>query len=150
MDCSLAPQQHEYRLIMRVLARWRALADLRGLPRRSQIDPRAFGEDWRHCLLIDLDPRPEHSRLAFVGEGLRDPSWPTFERQSIAECAQETLLYTATSYLDRVVNEREPLLEGVGLHIGTPVLYRSILLPLSENGSRIDGVLGAANFREAA
>jgi PAS domain-containing protein len=143
-------QKNDRRLVMRVLARWRELAGEWGLPRRSQIDPRHFGADWSHCLMLDVDPAPGASRFAFVGESLRDPTWPTFERQRVGECAEETLLYTATSYLDRVIVEREPLLEGVGLHIGSPVLYRSILLPLSENGSRIDGVLGAANFREAA
>jgi hypothetical protein len=143
-------QTIDRRLVMRVLARWRALAGQGGLPRRSQIDPRQFGADWSHCLMLDVDPDPRASRFAYVGESLRDPTWPTFERQCVGECAEETLLYTATSYLPRVITEREPLLEGVGVHVGELVLYRSILLPLSENGSRIDGVLGAANYREAA
>ncbi len=37
MDSFLASQQHEHRLVMRVLAQWRALADGHGLPRRSQM-----------------------------------------------------------------------------------------------------------------
>ena len=134
---------------MRVLARWRALADGCGLPRRSQIDPRAFGEDWRHCLLIDLDPRAERSRLAFVGQRLRDPSWPTFERQSIADCQKDSLLHLVTSYIARVAAKGVPISTGgVGMHHGAPIVYRSILLPLSEGGGKIDGLLGAANYRE--
>lgn len=141
-------QTGDRRLVMRILAQWQALAGERGLPRRSQIDPRRFGQDWRHCLLIDVDPEPAQSRLAFVGEWLRDPTWPTFDRQCVSECAAETLLHSATSYLARVVAERAPLAEGVATHIGAPVRFRSILLPLSEDGSRIDGVIGAANCRE--
>jgi hypothetical protein len=149
MDSFPAPHQHEHRLIMRVLAHWRALADGRGPPRRSQIDPRAFGEDWRHCLLIDLDPRAECSRLSFVGESLRDPSWPTFERQSIADCQKDSLLHVATSYVARVVAKGVPISSGgIGIHYGMPIVYRSILLPLSEGGGKIDGMLGAANYRE--
>jgi hypothetical protein len=149
MDSSLALQQHEQRLVMRVLAQWRALADGRGPPRRAQIDPRAFGEDWRHCLLVDLDPQAERSRLAFVGESLRDPSWPTFERQSISDCQRDSLLHVATSYIARVVAKGVPISSGgVGIHHGVPIVYRSILLPLSEGGSKIDGLLGAANYRE--
>jgi PAS domain len=149
MDSSFAPQQREHRLIMRVLARWRALAEGHALPRRSQIDPRAFGEDWRHCLLIDLDPRAECSRLAFVGEGLRDPSWPTFERQSIGDCQKDSLLHLATSYIARVTAKGVPISSGgVGMHLSMPIVYRSILLPLSESGDKIDGLLGAANYRE--
>lgn len=138
------------RLVMRVLSQWRALAGERGLPRRSQIDPRRFGQDWANCLLIDVDPQPRQSRLAFIGERLRDPTGPAFDRQCLAECLEDTLLRSATAHIDRVVVEREPLAEGVGVHVGTAVLYRSILLPLSEDGRRIDGVLGAANCREVA
>ncbi|MGO8918218.1 MAG: PAS domain-containing protein [Stellaceae bacterium] len=136
------------RLVMRVLSQWRGLAGERGLPRRSQIDPRHFGQDWANCLLIDVDPEPRQSRLAFIGELLRDPTWPTFDRQCIAECIEHTLLHSATCQIDRVIAEREPLAEGAGTHVGTPVLYRSILLPLSEDGRQIDGVLGAVNCRE--
>ncbi len=138
------------RLVMRVLAQWRRIAGGRGLPRRSQIDPRHFGQDWGNCLLIDVDPKPLQSRLAFVGEQLRDPTGPAFDRQRLDECLENTLIYSATAHIDRVVAEREPVAEGVGTHVGTAVLYRSILLPLSEDGRRIDGVLGAANCREVA
>ncbi|HEX7969591.1 MAG TPA: hypothetical protein VF502_15325, partial [Stellaceae bacterium] len=66
MDSSSAPRR-EHRLIMRVLAQWREIAGARGVPHRSQIDPHLFGEDWASCLLIDVDPKPECSRFAFVG-----------------------------------------------------------------------------------
>src|SRR5258707_10114538 len=99
MDSSFALQQHEQRLVMRVLAQWRALADGRGLPRRAQIDPRTFGEDWRHCLLIDLDPKAERSRLALVGESPRDPSPPTLERPTLAHFPKDSLLHLAPSLI---------------------------------------------------
>ncbi len=138
------------RLVMRALALWREMAGGPGMLRRSQIDPQQFGRDWASYLLIDVDPEPRRSRLAFVGERLRDPTWPVFDRQCIAECAEHTLLHSAAAHIDRVIAEREVLGEGVGMHVGTPVLYRSVLLPLSEDGRRIDGVLGAVNCREIA
>jgi hypothetical protein len=140
-------QAGERRLVLRVLTQWRDLSG-GGLPRRSQVDPRRFGQDWAQCLLIDVDPEPTQSRLAFIGEGLRDPTWPAFDRQCIGECAPTTLLHSATAYIARAVAEREPVAEGVALHVGAPVRFRSVLLPLSEDGVRIDGVLGAANYRE--
>ena len=136
------------RLVMRVLSRWCDMAGGRGLPRRSQIDPRHFGQDWASCLLIDLDPEPRESRFAFVGDSLRDPLGPPFERQRIAECVDHTLLQSTIDHLDRVLADGERLNEGVGTHLGAAVLYRSILLPLSEDGRRIDGALGAANCRD--
>jgi hypothetical protein len=138
------------RLVMRVMAQWQTLAGGRGMPRRSQIDPRRFGADWGNCLLIDVDPAPAQSRLAFVGERLRDPTGPAFDRQRLEECLEDTLIYSATADIERVVAERAPVGEGVATHVGTAVLYRSILLPLSEDGRRIDGILGAANCRDVA
>jgi hypothetical protein len=142
-------QTREQRLVLRVLARWRSLCRGSALPRRSQIDPQLFGPDWANCLLIDIDPRLERSRFAAVGENLRDPNWPTLERQSLAECQESTLLYVATSFAARVLAKGVPIsIGGVGIHLGQPIVYRSILLPLAESEGRIDGMLGAANFRE--
>lgn len=142
-------QSREQRLVLRVLAHWRSLCRDGALPRRSQIDPHLFGQDWASCLLIDIDPKLDHSRFAYVGETLRDPSWPTLDRQSLAECQEGTLLYVASSYAGRVLAKGMPISTGgVGIHQGEPIVYRSILLPLAESGERIDGMLGAANFRE--
>ncbi len=142
-------QIREKRLVLRVLERWRSLCEGDALPRRAQIDPRLFGKDWTHCVLIDIDPKLERSRFAFVGDALRDPNWPALERQSLAECQENTLLHAATSYAARVIAKGVPISTGgVGMHEGAPVVYRSILMPLSEGSGRIDGLLGAVNCRE--
>jgi hypothetical protein len=142
-------KEREHRLVMRMLTRWKGLSGSDGYPRRSQIDPLDFGEDWAHCFLIDVDPVPERSRFAYVGAGLVDPSWPMFERQCIADCVDGTLLGVATSYIGRVVAKGAPIsVGGAALHFDTPILYRSILMPLSERGAAVDGILGAANYRE--
>jgi hypothetical protein len=139
----------EQRLIMRVLAQYRGLCRGTGLPRRAQINPALFGRDWANCLLIDLDPQVEASRFAYIGDKLGDPTWPAFERQTLADCGENTLLHVATAYVARVLARRLPISRGgIGLHQDTPIVYRSILLPLSESGAAIDGLLGAANFRE--
>ncbi|HEV2545993.1 MAG TPA: hypothetical protein VGU20_01520 [Stellaceae bacterium] len=139
----------EQRLIMRILAQYRGLCRGTGLPRRAQINPALFGRDWAYCLLVDLDPHLEASRFAYIGDKLGDPTWPAFERQTLADCGENTLLHAATAYVPRVLARRLPISRsGIGLHHETPILYRSVLLPLSESGAAIDGLLGAVNFRE--
>jgi hypothetical protein len=138
----------ERRQSLRVLAVWRSLAE-DGFPRRSQIEPQLFGSDWANCLMVDVDPMVERSRIAFLGENLRDPTWPTFERQCISECPDGTLLQLATRGIAELVAKRAPIgLGGPALYYENPILYRSILLPISESGTTIDGVLGVVNFRE--
>jgi hypothetical protein len=39
------------------------------------------------------------------------------------------------------------MIEGVATHRSIGILYRGVLLPLSEDGVGIDGVLGATNYR---
>ncbi len=139
------------RLIMRVLAQWRSLAQDGRFPRRSQIDPRLFGQDWSNCLLIDLDPSLDRSRLAFVGDALRDPSWPPFERQCVGDCLEGGLLQLTASRISELMARSAPIsFAGSAVYDEAPILYRSILLPLAEDGRSIDGVLAAVNYREVA
>ncbi|MGH7087900.1 MAG: hypothetical protein ACREFQ_03280 [Stellaceae bacterium] len=139
------------RLTMRVLQIWRRLARGPMLPRRSQVDPRLFGADWPNCLLLDVDPVPEHSRIAYVGDKLRDSSWPPFERQCLAECVSGTLLHLTTSKLSIVLENAAPVsFGGSALHGETSILYRAILLPLAEHGMHIDGIIGAVSYREVS
>ncbi len=133
---------------MRVLGHWRDAARPSGLPRRSDIDPNAIGADWQSCLMIEIDPVYERSRFLFVGEALRTPH-VTLEGRTIAQCEKNTILYSATEYIARVINRRVPIsVGGTSTHRGVPILFRSVLMPLSEDGNTIDALLGAANFRE--
>jgi hypothetical protein len=138
----------ERRLIVRVHHAWQKVAG-ESYPRRSQIDPAAFGADWAYCFMIDLDAMPGRSRFSYLGHALRDLTWPTFERQSIGECLEGSLLELATRQIPQLLErKRAQSLAGSAFHQDTDILYRTILLPLSESGKTIDGVLGAIGYRE--
>lgn len=144
-------QDVEQRLTMRILAIWRTLCRGPLPPRRSQIDPHLFGSDWSYCMLIDVDPTLPHSRLSYIGNALRDPNCLPFERQALSECEEGSLLHAMVSCAPRVLAMRLPISTGGFLtHDGEPVLYRNILLPLSEADGHIDGLLAAASFRTVA
>ena len=136
------------RLIVRVHEVWKRTAA--GLPpRRSQVDPREYGSDWANCAMIDLDPVPARSRFAHVGDNLRDPTWPVFDRQAISECLEGSVLELITRHIPRLAVKKRPLsFGGSALHNDGNVYYRTTLLPLSENGERVDGILAAVTYRE--
>ena len=143
-------QPSERRLIVRVHTVWKKIAG-GGMPRRSQIDPRDFGTDWSNCMLIDLDPVPTRSRFSHVGENLRDPTWPTFDRQCVAECLEGTLLELVTRHISKLTVKRKAVsFGGSAMHDEANILYRTTLLPLSETGEKIDGILAAVAYREVA
>ena len=138
----------ERRLTTRVLTVWKRIAG-KGFPKRSQVDPRAFGADWGHCLMIDLDDVPVNSRFSHVGNALRDSTWPTFDRQSVSECLAGSLLELVTRHIVRVTDKKKPIsYGGPATHEDGDILYRTILLPLSETGDKIDGILAAVAYRE--
>ena len=140
--------QEERRLTTRVLTQWKKIAG-KGFPKRSQVDPRAFGADWGHCLMIDLDDVPANSRFSHVGNALRDSTWPTFDRQSVSECLEGSLLELITRHIGRVMENKKPIsYGGPACHEDGDILYRTILLPLSETGDKIDGILAAVGYRE--
>ena len=138
------------RLINRVHAVWKKAAGT-GHPRRSQIDPRDYGSDWANCLLIDLDPVHARSRFSHVGDNLRDPTWPTFDRQSVAECLEGSLLGLVTKHIPRLVVKKKALsFGGSAVHNEGDILYRTILLPLGESHEQMDGILAAVGYRDVS
>jgi hypothetical protein len=141
-------KDREQRLTMRVLSTWRTLCRGTLPPRRSQIDPMLFGSDWANCMMIDVDPDLERSRLAYVGSKLRDTSWPPLDRQTLSECEAGTLLHAMLAYAPKMLTKGLPISTGgVVDYEGEPVVYRSILLPVGETSARVDGLLAAASFR---
>ena len=142
--------QHERRLTTRVLTIWKKIAG-KGFPKRSQVDPRDFGSDWANCIMIDIDKTPGNSRLSHVGNALRDATWPTFDRQCVSECLEGSLLELVTRHIGRVAEKKKPVsFGGSASHEDGDILYRTILLPLSETGSKIDGILAAVGYREVS
>ena len=133
---------------MRVLGLWREICGDREFPGRAEVTAERLGTDWPHCLLIAVDAEPERSSFLYVGPALVVPEGPSLIGSPVAACSRENILGLATAYLGTVLQRRVPVsMSGAGAHLGAPILYRSILLPLSSDGHQIDGLLGAANFR---
>jgi hypothetical protein len=129
--------QDERRLVGRVLRHWTEMVHGRGFPRVTEIDPWMLGEDWANCLLIAVQSPVELSHFVAVGENL-----------ALALCPKDTLAGVLQSHLPRVLSARRCLtLDGGATLRGAPILFRSALLPLSEDGVAIDHVLGAVSHR---
>jgi hypothetical protein len=129
--------RQERRLVWRVLRHWKEVSDSGRFPRRDEIDPWLQGEDGANCLLIAVAAPIELSHFVAVGVNL-----------AVALCPIDTLAGLLLSRVPRVVSARRGLMiEGGATLRGESILYRSVLLPLSEDGVAIDYMLGAANYR---
>jgi hypothetical protein len=137
------------RLTNRVLAKWTVITAGQRMPRRAEITPEAFGDDWRYCSLIALDPTVIRSRLAYVGEIMQVPDRKSGTDQILNDYAEGTLLRLAAAKIPAMIAKRGPItFGGTGAHDGKAMLYRAILLPMSEDNNNIDHVLSAINYRD--
>ena len=129
--------KEERRLVWRVLRHWTEIANGGRFPRRDEIDPWLLGEDGANLVLMAVQSPIELSHFVEVGVNL-----------AVALCPTDTLAGVLLSQLPRVVSGRQGvMIEGGATLDGIGILYRSVLLPLSEDSVAIDHLLGAANYR---
>ena len=132
--------QNERRLVERVLRHWTEITTGRHFPRLNEIVPWMVSDDWPNCLLVAVQSPVELSHFVAVGENL-----------AVALCPGNTLAGMLLSHLPRVLSVRRGLIiEGRATLRGLAILYRSALLPLSEDGVAIDHALAAASHRTLA
>jgi hypothetical protein len=142
-------QQSQRRLVSRMLKHWDERTSERRFPSKSEINEQVAGADWAHCALIRLADEIDHSQFLAVGPKLLDAPGPALEGQAIGACPHSSLLHALLAYLPRCIESVGPLaISGSAQHGGYDILYRAILLPLSEDGAAIDGILVAANYRD--
>jgi hypothetical protein len=134
------------RLVSRLLHRVTGGGAGRALPRLNDVDPWLIAEDWANCALINVRQPHAQSVFTVVGDKLL-PTGTALVHESISKCPAKTLLGVILAYFGQAVDMRACLmLEGVADHFDRPILYRGLLLPLSEDNTKIDAVLIAANF----
>jgi hypothetical protein len=139
-------RSEDRRLVSRLLHRVTGGGAGRTLPRLNDVDPWLIGEDWANCALVSVRQPHAQSVFTVVGNKLL-PRGTVLVHEPISKCPARTLLGVILPYLGQAVDVRACLmLEGAADHLDRPILYRSLLLPLSEDNKKIDAILIAANF----
>ncbi len=145
------PHSSERRLVMRVMELWERLRGLRPFPRMSDVLGADFGPDWASCFLIAIGPATGQWSFHHVVDDLLVPEWRGAIGGAVADCPKDTLLGHASAHMTDVLDRRIPISGGGTFHINdSETVFRSIILPLSDDGLRVDSVLGAANCRQIA
>lgn len=137
----------ERRLVLRLLGYWRDLCGERDLPQRGDVDGRAITDMWDYCFVIEV--KGAEPRFVHFGAWHADFHGADLTGRPLREVAPETLVERATGYLPEILRRRVPVTYGGELEErgGHRLLYRSIMLPLSDGADGIAAVLGGANCR---
>ena len=144
------PAGVERRLVLRLLGHWRSLCGDRGMPALPDLDPAAIPEIWPHSFVVQIDQAGGAHTFQAVGDQIEIASSQTLAGKQVTEADPNALSGIALAYLDEVLKKGVPVSRGgeFTTQTGSRVLYRSVLVPLSDDGTTISGILGAANCRE--
>ena len=140
----------ERRLVLRILQYWRGLSDEDTIPPESAIDPKSIPDMWPNCAVLDVSGKETDPEITFVGTDLAATIGVELSGKRLSVAPADTLLAKGLSYYGQVLVKKVPITFGGEFvdHRGVKILYRSIILPLSDDGTNINRLLGAANCRE--
>ncbi len=140
------PQEAERRLTYRVLSYWDELRGSRPWPALADIDGGTIPEIWPWCFVLDTQLDYPTPYFQYLGRDLAKYSGIYLSGKNDWRM---TLLDKASAHLGRTLAAREPILieDELVRYDGQKLLFRSIMLPLSDDGESISHVLGAANGR---
>lgn len=135
----------ERRLTERVKSKWARLARGR-LPSLREVEDLNLGPDRPYCFAIDLRLSDIFPYFIFMGDEITrfSAAYPLGDPRR-----EKTLLDAAMAKMDEAALARAPVeySDIKKLDNGRRVAFRSILLPVSENGQDVTHIFGAAKGR---
>ncbi len=146
------PQGMERRMVLQMLAHWRELRGDRTFPSFEDVDPLAIPDIWANVFVIDLEGYLDDPLFRLAGESFAASTGSPLRNIRISEVPENSLAEQSVSYYREVIERGVPISRGGEFtkSDGTIVLYRGVILPMSDDGATISGLLGAANCREPA
>ncbi len=135
----------ERRVTERVRNKWARIARGR-LPSLKEVEAINFGPDRLYCFAVDLRLSDIFPYFIFMGEAISrySTAYPLGDPRR-----EKTLLDTAIAKMDEAALSRAPVEYNdiKELDDGRRVAFRAILLPVSENGTDVTHIFGAARGR---
>lgn len=143
----LSGRLRERRLTRRVEDLWRASASA-GLPSWEGIQEMDLGEDLSFCFAVDMRISDSRPYFIFIGDAL----W-RFSGLYLAEKPhwETALIDVAAAKMNEAALSKSPVpyMGHLRLESGKRMVFRSVIVPLSENGADVTHVFGAAGGRSA-
>lgn len=144
LDTILEPWIRERRLVGRMLSYWHELRGEQDMPRLRDVNPERVGDDWRWSYIIETCEAGDCPQFKYLGAGLSKYAGIFLSGRTNWTM---TLLDCATAKLNEVLQTKAPVLieDEVKRFDGGRLMFRAVLLPMSDDGQEIDHVIGAAN-----
>ena len=140
------PPEAERRLTYRLLNYWETQRGERTYPALHDIEGGMIPDIWPWCFVLDTQRDYPSPYFHYLGEDLAKYSGIYLSGK---DDWRMTLLDKASAHLGHTLIAREPILieDELIRYDGRRLIFRSIMLPLSQDGEAVSHVLGAANGR---
>ena len=134
---------NQRRLVWRLLTYWEQQRGERDFPALADIDAQAIEDMWPQCFILDVANFREFPYFHYLGPSLARYSGVFLSGQDWAM----TLLRKAVWHYREVLERSAPILveEELTQYDSQKLLFRSVMLPLSDDQATINYVLGTAN-----
>lgn len=144
------PSGMERRLVLRLLGYWREIRGDDDYPTFSDVDPAAIPDIWPHCFVLEASKAGDDPIFRAVGDEIAGHFPGVIIGRRVSELTDQSLFSVTIDYLGQVLSKGAPISHGGEFYRddGTKILYRSIVLPMSDDGETVSGLLCAANCRE--
>lgn len=142
----------ERRVCTRAVAAWRALAAPRRFPAGAQIEALEPAELHEHFFVLEVPPSGEPPRCVSAGPVMRRAIGRDPTGRPLTELLPPPIGQKLAGAMRDAVATGTPVGDAGrwARPDGSDVVYRAVLMPLSDDQRRIDAVLGAINFRTLA
>lgn len=147
----------ERRDIAFALQYWEELRSERAFPASADVDPARLRELWPFVFIISLADGIDVAAFTYGGEEIarfcgRDRAGPAGEIPSgmgAADCFPPPVWDRMKYLFEAVVNEKRPMgaSDSFTMRDGNEVIYRSVVMPLSDDDSEVSDLLGVIKFK---
>lgn len=140
----------ERRMNLRAYNYWESLLGGRPFPSVTDLDPVAIEPFAKHSLLIDFTKGYDAPTLRYIGSALRAESGINGTTADAHGVPRGTVLSRLTDHYLEILANRAPVgFEAEFTHReGAHILYRGILMPLSDDGEQINFIYGVVSWKE--
>lgn len=144
--------QDERRMQVRAYNYWAGLLGEHAFPPVASLLAGQYPDFADNLVLLHFDEGIEDPAIAFLGAKLADECGTESSIARLSQVPGRSLLSRITDHYMQIIANQAPIgfeAEFVN-HFGRTILYRGILLPFSSDGTRIDYIMGAINWKELA
>ncbi len=141
----------ERRACSRALQWWRELAAPRGIPSMSAVTEQSAGDLWPNLFILECAGSPGLSQFVYSGQVLRSALGHDAVGRTLAEIWPQEAFERAC-FLHQSASELLVPIDEAGRWSfpGEDIVYRCLLMPLSDDQRHASHLLGAFSFRRFA